>query len=117
MTLETQLKTVVSGVLDRFMPDEAPFDTPMPYGVWQQIGGDALTYIEGTLPDKENALVQIRVWAATRMEANSLARQVEAALVAATSFQAQPVSARVSEKEGDAYGNRQDFSIWVQRSP
>jgi len=117
MTLETKLKTVGATVFARFMPDEAPFDTPRPYAVWQQVGGDALTYVEGALPDKENALVQIRIWADTRIEASGLSRQLEQALVASTDFQARAASARVNEKEGDAYGNRQDFSIWVARSP
>ena len=115
MSLETALKTIATTLLPRWYPDEAPEGAALPYAVWQQVGGQGLVYAEGTMPDRENAYVQVRIWAASRIEANNLSRQLEALLCGSTALQAQPMAARVSEKEGPFYGARQDFDIWVTR--
>ncbi len=118
MSLESSLFALLSPLVGgRVFPDVAPFDTARPYIVWQQIGGQAPTFLENTVPSKRNATVQISAWADTRMDANSTSLAIESALTLATTVQARPLSAHVSEHEPDLmrYGARQDFSIWADR--
>lgn len=107
------LQALVSG---RCYPDVAPSGAPLPRIVCQQVGGRSVNYTEGTLPDRENARMQVACWAETREAATALARQVEAALLAAN-LQCEPLGARVSghEPETGLRCARQDFSIWIER--
>lgn len=117
MSLETDLTAVLLALCPRVFPDVAPFGTQQPYVTWQQIGGPALTFVEGTLPDHRGALIQVNVWDDRRIDANALALQIEAALVAATQFQAQSSSAFSAsfDDDSDARGTLQDFEIWAPR--
>jgi hypothetical protein len=116
MTMEATIYALLHTQCARVFPDVAPFDTPLPYVIYQEIGGAAPTYTNG-LPNKGNAFVQVSVWAATRAAANDLARAIEAAMVAATSMQATPQSARMAmhDEDTDRRGTRQDFSVWAAR--
>lgn len=120
MSSEAALHPLLSGLVGgATYPDVAPSAAPLPRIVYQQVGGENITYTEGTLPDKENARMQIACWAATRLAAINLAKQVEAAILAAPAFQAEAIGARTSVVETDLqpylYGSRQDFSIWIDR--
>jgi hypothetical protein len=118
MSAEATLNTLLGGlVAGRVYPDVAPAGSALPRIVYQQVGGVEEVYTEGALPDKENGRMQIACWATTRPAAVALAKQVAAALVASTAFQATPIGARVSGYEEDTklYGTRQDFSIWSLR--
>lgn len=114
--LYTALGSLVSG---RVFPDVAPLDTPRPYITYQQIGGDAHSYIGKELPDHEHALVQINIWADTRLQAAALRKLAEASLIAATAFEARPAAGPISQHEPDltppGYGTQQDFDIWTPR--
>lgn len=118
MTYETSLvsalQTLVAG---RIYPDTAPQNTARPYITHQQIGGQSLSYVDDTLPDTEHSRVQINVWADTRLAARALIRQIEAALVPCTAFQARPIGAPSTTFEPDTklYGALQDYSIWSPR--
>lgn len=115
-TLHALLTSLVGG---RIYPDVAKVGAALPRIVYQQVGGENITYLEGTLPDKENGRMQIACWAATRAAAITLAKQVEALILAEPTFQAEALGARVSTAETDVdpyvYGCRQDFSIWTTR--
>ncbi|TAK84513.1 MAG: DUF3168 domain-containing protein [Aquabacterium sp.] len=115
MSLESTLVELIKVRCARVFPDEAPFGTETPYVIYQQVGGDALAYVEGTMPDKRNAHMQIAVWDATRAGAISLALQLEADLVA--TMKAEPLGAFVSAASDfpDRRGTHQDFSIWWDR--
>jgi hypothetical protein len=117
MTLETALYTLLKDQCPRVFPDVAPFDTPRPYVVWQQIGGAAPVYVEGEVPGQRNAYVQITAWDDTRAAANALSQQIEAALVRATTLQAVPQGALQAAHDGgtDRRGAMQDFDIWAVR--
>lgn len=120
MSAEASLHALLTGLVSgRVYPDVAPSGAPLPRIVYQQVGGESLTFLEGSLPDKENGRMQIACWASTRLAAINLAKQVEAAIVASTAFQAKPIGARVAVVETDIepylYGCRQDFSIWSTR--
>lgn len=118
MTVEADLFTRCQALLGgRFYPDAAPEGTATPYAVYQQVGGEALTFVEATVPDKANGRFQFAVWAKTRVQAADLARQLEALLITATAFQATPLGAMVADfdQETGLRGARQDFSIWYAR--
>lgn len=117
MALEQSIQTLLLTICDRVFTDFAALSTPRPYITWQQIGGQAVTFYENTVPSKENALIQVNVWASTRSEATTLNKQIEEAFTEATAFQARPVSARVNDADPDLkiYSNRQDFTCWADR--
>jgi hypothetical protein len=117
MSLETDLYAVLSGVCPRVYPDTAPDNPVLPYIVWQQIGGFVINPLANDVPDKQNAFVQVNVWATTRVEAKTLAQQVEAALITSAALNGRPQSAAVStmDEEVSVRGTTQDFSIWAPR--
>lgn len=115
MSLESALVALLKSRCPRVFPDEAPFGTETPYVIYQQVGGEALSYVEGALPSARNAHMQIAVWDTTRAGANALALLLEADLVA--TLKAAPLSAFVSAASDfpDRRGTQQDFSIWWDR--
>lgn len=115
MSFEPQVFTALAGLVDgRVWPDIAPERVEKPYITHQQVGGDAVNYTEGAIPDRRNARIQINVWAETREEAAALAEQVENALRPLRELQVTVLGARISlyEPETKLRGTRQDFSIW-----
>lgn len=121
MTMESDLTTRLKTVSANVFPDFAPGGTVAPWITYQHIGGQPMQYVDGAAADKRHTMLQINVWAASRLQALSLARQVEAAIcnLAATSFVAQPASEPISTSEPDVkpplYGCMQDFDIWSAR--
>lgn len=117
MTLEEKLVALIKPICPRVRPDFAPVETERPYVTFQQVGGQAPGFIDNTVPSLENADVQINVWGNGRLEVKALMKQIEAALIVATTVQARPVSACTSDFDADMeiYGSRQDFSIWAER--
>ena len=110
----TALKTLVA---DRVYPDLAPIGTARPFIVYAQVGGEALAFLENTLPDKKNGRFQIDVFADSRSACEAVALQVETAMTAAAAFQARAIGAPVSGYEPDVliFSSMQDFSIWSTR--
>lgn len=118
MTVESTLFSALTSLVSaRVYPDVAPEGTARPYITYQQVGGRAFVYVEGTLSDAKNGRLQFNVWADTRMAASALALQVEATLLAIPSLQVEPLGAYVSTYEEDTglYGTMQDFSITSAR--
>lgn len=117
MSLETALYTVLTSQCPRVFPDVAPLTTARPYITWQQVGGEALVFTDDTVPDARNANIQINVWADTRLAATTLALQVEAALIVASTLQARATGALIAahDEDTDLRGCLQDFSIWAPR--
>jgi hypothetical protein len=118
MSAEAAIVPLLTGLVSgRIYPDVAPSGALLPRIVYQQVGGKNIKYMEGTLPDKENARMQIVCWAATRLAAISLMKQVEAAILAAPVIQAEAIGARISgfEQDTNLYSSQQDFSIWTTR--
>lgn len=117
MTLEENLTTLLKGICPRTFPDFAPADTQRPYCTYQQFGGQTIELQDRTVPSKENAYVQINVWADKRSDAKALMAQIEAAMIQATAFQASPMAAAASDFDADMNirCSRQDFSIWSDR--
>lgn len=115
MNVDVQIKSALASLVgDRVYPDVAPEGTLRPYLTYQQTGGDALNYLEGGVPGKRNARIQVNAWADTRLAASELSEQAEDALRLAASLQAKVLGARVSIYEEDTKlrGARQAFSVW-----
>jgi len=117
MSLETDLVELLQAQCPRVFPDVAPLSTTRPYITWQQVGGDALAFVDNTVPNTRNASIQVNVWSATRMQSTALMLQVEAALIGSTALQARPSSALIAthDEDTDLRGCMQDFSIWAPR--
>ena len=118
MIVETEIYNTLAGLVPGHVwPDLAPLDVARPFITFQQVGGESVGFVEQVLPSKENARMQINVWADTRIQAKTLIKQIEAAMVAATAFQASAEGAPISRYEPDTklYGSQQDFSVWSDR--
>ena len=117
MSVETDICSVLLALCPRVFPDFAAVSTLRPYVTYQQIGGQAVGFVGRDLPSKKNGEIQINVWADTRMEASALALQIEAAMIAATAFQASAIGAAAGDFDADipVYGCRQDFTVWSDR--
>lgn len=118
MTVEADIFGVLKGlVANRCFPDFAPISTVRPYITYVQIGGEALSFLDGTLPDKKHGRFQINVWADTRASASNIILQVESAMAASTAFQCTALSAPSSDYDHDMliYGSMQDFSVLSHR--
>lgn len=117
MMMEEKITALLRAICARSYPDFAPVDTERPYVTYQQIGGETLDFIDNSLAQKENAEIQINVWSNTRLEAKSMIKQIEAAMLASAEFQANPQAAAVSDFDADipVYGSRQDFTVWADR--
>jgi hypothetical protein len=117
MTLEEKLYVELTAVCPRVFTDFAPTDTVRPYVTYQQVGGETLQFMDRTVPSKENADIQVSVWADTRKEAKAMILAIEAQLINATSVQAGPIAASISDFDADMerYCSRQDFNVWADR--
>ena len=65
------------------------------------------------MADKDNARVQVWVWAKNRPDASTIARQARAAIIG-SNLQANTLAAPVStyDETMKLYGARTDFSLW-----
>lgn len=95
----------------------APQQAGSPRFVCQQVGGKGLNYVDDTVPDKQNARIQVAVWAGTPAEAKRLSLLAESALILAPGLQCETLGAATGTFEPDTglHGARQDFSIWADR--
>ena len=117
MNIEKRLYAALAPLCARVFPDVAPIETPRPYVMWQQIGGQSPSFLERGVANMRNARIQISVWADSRMAANTLALAIEKALAEDATMQASAESALVAlyESEMRLYGALQDFTIWTPR--
>lgn len=114
MTVERDVVLALSALVDgRVYLDDAPLGTPLPFIVFQQVGGKPLNYLAG-VPDKKNGRFQIDVQAATRLAASRLIRRVEDLLKGHPVLQATVLNGALATREPQTgmYGAMQDFSIW-----
>lgn len=115
MSLESTIFDALKGLVsNRVYPDVAPESATRPYITYQAVGGQAVNFLDTTVPSKKNARIQINTWADTRQAAAALSRQVEDTLRGVAALQTQVLGAPVSIYEMDTKlrGARQDFSVW-----
>jgi hypothetical protein len=101
-------------VVDRVYPDVAPDNVARPYITYQQIGGQAVNFIDGAAPSMRNSRFRINVWTDRRAEAAALNALVETALRAAPTLRTTVSSGPVALADPDTRlrGMSQDFSFW-----
>ena len=114
MSLESTLYSLLGPLVGgRCYPDVSPDGAAFPLIVYQQVGGQAIDYVEGKVADKDNARVQVQVWSKTRVDASQFARAARVALVEGDA-KAATLGAAVSLHDDavNLYGARQDFGLW-----
>lgn len=118
MTTETAIHDALTSLVSgRVYPDLNDASGAAPYIVYQQIGGEVVTFLERANPSKKNGRFQITCWATTRISAAALSLQVESAMVALTGMDAKPVGAMTAlfDPTTKLRGASQDFSVWSDR--
>lgn len=117
MSIESDLYAALVVQCPRVYPDVAPAGAVAPYVVYSLIGGRPLAFTDNALPDLRNAEVQVDVWATTRLAANALSLQIEAALIQSAALNARPASgmSNTVDEDTDLYGASMDFTIWGLR--
>ena len=118
MTVESSILAALTSLAGgRVYPDIAPPAVAAPYIVYQQVGGEAPTFLERAVPSRQNGRFQVNAWATTRVAAAALAVQIESAMTLATAFDCKPLGAPVAlyDEETQLRGTTQDFSVWSTR--
>lgn len=118
MTIESDLFAALKSLCgNRVYPDVAPIGTARPYVLYSQVGGEAVSYVEDAVPDKQNGRIQFTVWADTAASRTALITQIESAMVTAQAFQARPIGApsKTYDHDMQLFGAMQDFSVWSSR--
>ncbi|NID06653.1 DUF3168 domain-containing protein [Luteibacter jiangsuensis] len=118
MSLEEIIFSALGPLVDgRCSPDITDDNPQYPLIVYQGVGGVAIDYADQTAADKDNARVQVWVWAETRLSASDLSRQVRDAMMA-IDLPVKTLGSPVSEMNDvlKLYGARTDFSIWYPRA-
>ena len=114
MTVEATIFTTLTGLVSaRVYPDVAPVGTTRPYITYQQVGGQAVNFLDPAVPSKKRFRFQVNVWGDTRSSVAALAIQVEDALRVVASLQTVVEGAPVASYEPDTglKGSMQDFSF------
>lgn len=115
MTIESTIFDTLKGLVsNRCYPDQAPEVVGKPYIVYQQVGGQAVNFLDtATLPGKGLPRFRISIWGVTRAEVAALAKQAETALRQVASLQTtvegEPTA--VTDDETKLRGSQQDFSF------
>lgn len=118
MTVESSIYTALKSLCaNRVYFDVAPMGAAMPYITFTQVGGEAISYLENTVPSLQHGRFQFNVWGTSRSACSALMAQIETALVTSTAFQARPIGAPQSLYDHDMqlYGAMQDFSVFSSR--
>lgn len=112
--MEKALVETLSSIFgERVFPDVAEIDTPTPFCVWRQIGGDPVNYLGPESPDRKNALIEIVVCTHNRMETMKLIRKVENALCSAPLYAEVMDGAKaIYDEETKIRAATQEFSVW-----
>ena len=113
MATEAQMVAAVTAVVTRFYPDYAPVGAATPYATYQQVGGEAENWLEGGVGSGRHARIQINVWADTRLQANTLMKQIEE-VMKVTPFFASAMGALIARADPTSKlrGAQQDFGCW-----
>lgn len=118
MTLEALFVAALTPVLgEQLYPVTAKSRAPLPYGVYQQIGGIPLNYTGGDVPDRRHARIQLGIWAARYTDAVQLMLQAQDLMRQAPGLEVllDGEFADASDTDLGRYGVRQDFSVWGPR--
>ena len=111
---DTLYATLGPTCANRAYPVKAPPGVAKPYLTFQQVGGQAINFVEAEVPGLRNAVFQINCWSTTNAAAKALAIAAEEALIEAVTLQTTVLGAAtiVYDEVAQLYGSRQDFSVW-----
>lgn len=116
MSVEASIYTALKSLVNnRVYRDIAPQTViALPRITFQQVGGDAVNFLDPSVPSKKNGRWQINCWGERRDDVMALARDVEDTLRAYTVLQATVLGAAVAlyEEETRLFGSMQDYSFW-----
>lgn len=117
MSISSLIKTVLETACPRVFPGFAPVGTTKPYVTYRQVGGDVISPLAKEVPNLQNGMFQVNVWANSHASAASIMLAIESAMTLATTFTAKPVSAPSEDFDADipVFGAEQDFSVWSNR--
>lgn len=116
MTIEERIYSALQALVGgRVCADFAEEGTALPYIVYQNVGGQPLSFLDGSAPAKEFSRVQVSTWCATRLEASALGKLVEDTLRAAPDVQVEVLTGRPAtfDEETGYRGTRQDFNFFT----
>lgn len=115
MTIEADVHAAIAAVCPRVFAVLAPLGAARPYVTVQNVGGQPTYWLDRTPSDKRVLRLFVKSWANSKTEALALARQVEAAMMAATAFTARVESELLDDVETDAepwlYSELQEFVV------
>ncbi|RMX06714.1 DUF3168 domain-containing protein [Corticibacter populi] len=74
------LHDAIAAVIPATFATVAPPNSPLPYAIWQRIGGDPGEYLDNEPPQVEHALVQVTVFGLDTASIKLLVHQLTAAL-------------------------------------
>ena len=115
MMLNEQLNALLSPLVSGgAWADSPPVDgVHFPLLIYQQVGGQAVNYLDRERPSHRHARIQVVVWADRRTEADRIAYQVENVLRAEPWYAfSEGALTGLYETSINKYGTRQDFSLW-----
>ena len=92
--------------------DSADIGTAPPFVVVVEIGGQTVNFLDGTSPSKRNVVFEINVFARSRLEANTIARQVEAQMRSQLQAVVESEVTSGYDEPTNLSGSRQQFSAW-----
>lgn len=118
MSIETDLTSLLAPLVAGEVYPDVGVDPVLPYITYQQVGGESLSFVERAVPSKRNGRFRVRTWAATRLQASALMRQVHDTLITATGLQVEALGEQLADfdEETKRFGSLQDFSIWFDAS-
>lgn len=113
-TITARLRALCGG---RAWPDlRLPtVDQALPFVTWQQVGGDALWFLEGGHPGARVPRIMVHVWGSSRLTVNELMRAIEVDLLGPP-LRANAIGALTAlyEPVQKLFGARQDFSVFYR---
>lgn len=119
MTIESDVHAAIATVCPRVFPVLAKVGVQRPYVTVQNIGGQPLYWLDRSASDKRMVRLFVKSWANSKPEALALARQIEAAMMAATAFTARVESELLDDVETDGepwlYSELQEFVVFGLR--
>ena len=92
--------------------DSADIGTAPPFIVINEIGGQNINFLDGTAPSKRHIQFEVNVFAKSRLEANTIARQVEAQLRSQLKAYVESEATTGYDEPTNFSGTRQEFSAW-----
>jgi hypothetical protein len=92
--------------------DTANLGSAKPLGIISRIGGNPVNFLGASKPSKRHVMYQINVFSESRLQADSIGRQVEDALVSQLKGYVEGGMESTYDDTTNLYGTRQDFSFW-----